>query len=100
MGILEGSNRYALDNFEGEGFQEIQFIEKEARPDGTFATIKNGTTNEEVLLMLIDRLGKLNVKMPCRENSLAITKLEEALMWLNRRTAARKERGVENTAQA
>lgn len=33
----------------------------------------------------------------CRENALAITHLEEALHWLNHRTAAREARGVEGT---
>ena len=31
----------------------------------------------------------------CRENAIAITKLEEALMWLNKRTADREKRNVE-----
>jgi len=33
----------------------------------------------------------------CRENAIAITKLEEALMWLNKRTADREARQVEGT---
>ena|SRR3990167_2784783 len=33
----------------------------------------------------------------CRENALAITKLEEALHWLNHRTAAREAREAEGT---
>jgi len=32
-------------------------------------------------------LSGLNAKYPCRENALAITKLEEAVHWLNARTA-------------
>lgn len=36
-------------------------------------------------------------KFKCRENAIAITKLEEALMWLNKRTAGRDARGVEGT---
>lgn len=36
-------------------------------------------------------------KFACRENALAITRLEEALHWLDHRTAARVERGVEGT---
>ena len=59
----------------------------------------NGTTNEEVIEMLLERLTSLNEmedrKYACRENSLAITHLEEALMWLQRRTAKRQARGVE-----
>lgn len=34
-------------------------------------------------------------KFKCRENAIAITKLEEALLWLGRRTADRERRGVE-----
>lgn len=55
----------------------------------------NGVTNENLLAILIDRTQKLNAKFPCRENSLAITKMEEALMWFEKRTANRKARGVE-----
>ena len=36
-----------------------------------------------------------NGRFRCRENSLAITKLEEALHWLNARTASREARAVE-----
>ena len=36
-------------------------------------------------------------RFACRENALALTKLEEALHWLNHRTANREERGVEGT---
>lgn len=42
----------------------------------------------------------LNAKFPCRENAVAITKLDEALMWLEKRTKDRKARGVEGTSQA
>lgn len=45
-------------------------------------------------------LEGLNKQFPCRENSLAITKLEEALHWLNARKVNREKRGVEGTAQA
>ena len=55
----------------------------------------NGPTNEALLAILIHRTKFLNGKFPCRENSLAITKMEEALMWLEKRTAERQARGVE-----
>lgn len=46
-------------------------------------------------------LGRLeyyqSTKFKCRENALAITKLEEALHWLQHRTADREARGVEGT---
>ena len=59
-----------------------------------------GTTLEEMLRVSIQRLMYLNGKFPCRENSLAITKMEEALHWLNHRTADRVNRGVEGKHQA
>jgi hypothetical protein len=59
----------------------------------------NGTTNEAVLAAVTHRLKYLNGKFPCRENALAITKLEEALMWLEARTKNRVVRGVGGTHQ-
>ena len=60
----------------------------------------NGCHNEDLIAIVIDRLQCLNQgDFACRENSIAITKLEEAMMWLNKRTADRKARGVEGTSQ-
>ena len=41
----------------------------------------------------------LNTKFPCRENALAITKLEEALHWIEARRRDQVQRGVEGTNQ-
>lgn len=61
----------------------------------------NGITNEALLAVLIDRMrGFANGPFKCRENSVALTKLEEALMWLQKRTRDRMTRGVEGTHQA
>lgn len=60
----------------------------------------NGCHNEDLIAIVIDRLQCLNQgNFACRENAIAITKLEEALMWLNKRTADRKARNVEGTSQ-
>lgn len=37
----------------------------------------------------------LNGKFPCRENALVITKLDEAIHWLDHRKKDREQRGVE-----
>jgi len=97
MTSYEPGHLYKLDNFDdpSQG-QMLQFIHK----DAAMNTINDGTTNEEVLAMLIDRLKFLGNKLPCRENSIAVTKCEEALLWLEKRTADRKQRGVEGTAKA
>lgn len=58
----------------------------------------NGCCNEDLIAMCICRLEYFqNSEYKCRENAVAITKLEEALMWLRKRTNAREIRGVEGT---
>lgn len=95
---VEGHN-YELANFENKSNsgQKIQFIHKEPKGVGSteFLTISDGTTNEEVLEVLLNRLEYLQSKFPCRENAIAITKLDEAMMWLNKRTTNRLKRNVE-----
>lgn len=60
----------------------------------------NGVMNEDVIVMAIARLESFqNSDFKCRENAVAITKLEEALMWLRKRTTSRENRGVEGTHQ-
>lgn len=56
----------------------------------------NGCTMEDLIAVCIHRLECFQMgNYPCRENAIAKTKLEEALMWLNKRTFDRKYRGVE-----
>lgn len=57
----------------------------------------NGCQVEDVLNVALARLNQLNNIKPCRENAIAITKLEESLMWLDKRTIDRIVRGVEGT---
>lgn len=58
----------------------------------------NGAFVETVIAAAIDRLEYYQrSQFKCRENALAITKLEEALHWMQHRTAAREERDVEGT---
>ena len=98
--MSEEKNKYALlqfkrDEDDTQRFQEITFYK--LNPDGSY---ENGTTLEEMLRVSIERLQDLNSRFSCRENSLAITKLEEALMWLNKRTEDREARGVEGKHEA
>lgn len=61
----------------------------------------NGCQIEDVIDVLVARLNEFQ-KPPlgCRENALAITKLEEAKMWLEQRTKNRAKQGVEGTYKA
>lgn len=56
----------------------------------------NGITDEALLAVLIDRLqGFQRGQFSCRENALALTKMEEAMHWLQHRAQDRERRGVE-----
>ncbi len=58
----------------------------------------NGVCNEDLIAMVITRLEHFQKsEYACRENALAITKLEEAMLWLRKRTMGREQRGVDGT---
>ena len=72
---------------------EIHFQEGPIKECGV-----NGVCDEDLINMVIDRLEHFqNSDFRCRENALAITALEEALLWLRKRTMGREQRGVEGT---
>lgn len=76
-----------------EILSEIDFQEGPIKENGI-----NGVNNEDLIAMVITRLEHFqNSEYSCRENALAITKLEEALLWLRKRTMGREKRGVEGT---
>lgn len=57
---------------------------------------QNGAFVEDIIEAALDRLRYFQgLKYQCRENAMAITKLEEALHWLMARTRDRQARGVE-----
>ena len=101
MKVIVPGHRYELENLDGSPPQQVQFIQKElVAEECALRTVADGTTNEELLKVLIDRMQCLQAKAPCRENSIVLTNLEESLMWLEKRTADRVARGVEGTPKA
>lgn len=58
----------------------------------------NGCHQEDLLEIVIHRLQCFQAgPFACRENALALMKLEEAMHWLNHRTNDRQTRNVEET---
>jgi len=71
-------------------------------------TIQNGPAKEvgvngcqvvDMIAVAKHMIEQLNAKFPCRENAVTTTKLDEALMWQEKRTKDREKRGVEGTSQ-
>jgi hypothetical protein len=94
MKILAPGHKYELENVGGEGVQQIQFIEKVKSGDD-LKIVQNGTTTEEVISILIDRIKFLQVQLPCDENEVVISNLEGALTELQKRTEDRQARKVD-----
>jgi hypothetical protein len=85
---------YQVMRSDGSGkIQTVSFQKGAIKEHGV-----NGVMNEDLIAMVIDRLNSFQESpFKCRENALAITKLEEALLWLRHRTMARERRNVEGT---
>ena len=60
----------------------------------------NGCQVDHLIMTSIAMIEGLDIKYPCRENAEALTKLEEALMWLDNRKKDREQRGVEGYNKA
>ena len=81
-----------------EGKIERQLLEVPFQNGAIKENGVNGVMNEDLIHMVICRLEHFQGSpFACRENQLAITKLEEALLWLRKRTIGRENRGVEGT---
>jgi hypothetical protein len=98
--VIEEGHVYSLHGVEkgAEGAQGLVFIKKEVDDTtNVLVTAHDGTTNEAVLEVLIDRLTFLNRRVPSEHNETAIDRLNDALRALRARTEDRVERGVEGS---
>ena len=78
----------------GEVVTKIDMQEGPIKENGV-----NGCANEDLIAIVLTRLESFqNSEYKCRDNAVAITKLEEALMWLRRRTNKRQDAGIEGTS--
>lgn len=94
----------------GNAHHNYDIVHKEeGKPDRFLATLNfqdgpikeagiNGVMDENLIAIVIDRLrGFQSGAYSSRYNAIALTKLEESLMWLQQRTRDREARGVEGT---
>lgn len=64
---------------------------------GTATHEKNGIFIEDLLIAAYTKLDEFNHAIPSRENSVALTNIEQAIMWLHSRKVDRETRGVYGT---
>jgi len=105
------SHLYMIEGFNTGSNPSCPFTARYGKPsDHTTILFQNGPINEagvngltqEVLLAIVaDRLRSFQAgQFACRENAIALTKIEEAMQWLHNRTLKRMQRGVEGTHAA
>lgn len=94
IGPGKGHHHYLIVKKEDQS--PLQMLNFQDGPIGE--TGINGIMDENLITIIIDRLqGFQSGSYSSRYNAIAITKLEEALMWLQKRTRDRESRGVEGT---
>jgi len=87
------SHQYAIET-SGVTLEVVRFQNGPIQEHGI-----NGISGEALMAIQIDRLRSFQAgPYKCRENALALTALEEALMWLQKQTRDRIARGVEGTS--
>lgn len=79
--------------------QTIQFVQKVEGVDGKLKTAIDGTTNEEVISALVDRMKVLDASLPHACNKRVIQSLNGALKQLTARTLDRQARLVKGTSK-
>lgn len=80
-----------------EKINDKKVLEIKFQTGGTATTEKNGIFIEDLLIIAYAKLKEYNDQLPCRENSIALTKIEESILWLTKRKLDREHRGVYGT---
>lgn len=60
----------------------------------------NGCQIDDVIQWAKSKIEEFSKAFPSRENSVVVTKLDEALLWLMKRKLDREKRGVEGKSAA
>ena len=86
---------YQIDIYRNDG-EVVETCKLNFQNGGLQEVGPNGITEQALLAVVLDRLRGFNSgPYSSRENSIAITKIEESLLWLQKRADDRARRGVE-----
>lgn len=92
-------HEYAICKSTDEQRQVLQEINFQKGPRDESTSV-DGILDVDLLEIVRDRLASFQAgEFRCRENACALTHIEEALMWMNRRVEDRYERGVLGTME-
>lgn len=90
----KGSHTWENGSYSGDVMADIQFQNGARKEEGSL----HGVIDSDLLEIVRHRLQSFqNGEFATRENAVALTHIEEALMWMNRRVEDRIERNVLGT---
>ena len=96
--VVEGNGHCTYEVHDVHTNNILSLVKFQKGPVNEFGL--NGIFNEDVIIMVIDRLEFFQTQeLACKENEEALKKLYESLMWLRKRTLDRKLRGVQGTSE-
>ena len=96
MKVLDSGHRYSLASLDGDFSQVLQFVKRNDPPEkypGN-ANAYPGTTCQEVLRALLERVRYLRGQIPCVEDDLIISSLQNALFLFELRANRAKGRSI------
>lgn len=99
---LEKFNEYkhfGIDDRYTESVNNKKYLDIRFQDGSMAANGKNGALIEDVLIVAYAKLNEYNQELPSRYSSLALTNIEEAILWLTARRAEREYRQVDGTYQ-
>lgn len=94
MRVLDLGHTYELDTLDGGGTELLLFVKRNNPPE-KFPGNKSaypGTTIQEVMRAVIDRLKYVNNQVPCEETALSVEKARSIIWLLEKRAAQRHNR--------
>lgn len=100
--VVDGEGIKLISEIEGnvqisDWMQQITFVSGDKIDNGVIIPRVDGILHEQLLTMMISDLQYKSKLVPSRETSIVITKLQEALMWLEERQKDRENRNVQGT---
>lgn len=93
MKILDVGHKYELLSIDGKHHQILQFVKREGIGFPGNKGHYPGTTMQDVIHCILNRMRYLNNQIPCIENEVIINSLQTCLLMLEQRAA--KRHGIE-----
>lgn len=97
--LLEAT-KYGIADHYRESYNDKRYIDIHFQQGPIRDSHKNGAFIEDLLVIAYAKLNEYNKEIPSRENSIALTSIQEAIMWLDMRKRERESRDVYGIKEA